>query len=62
THPVTLKATKFNCYQNPMLKREVCGGDFETMIKRSQWGASYGLNYGFADDMRLVIQVEAVKQ
>ena len=23
---------------------------------------SYGLNYGFADDMRLVIQVEAVKQ
>ena len=62
THPVTLKATKFNCYQNPMLKREVCGGDFETSIKRSQWGASYGLNYGFADDMRLVIQVEAVKQ
>ncbi len=62
THPVTLKATKFNCYQNPMLKREVCGGDFETVIKRSQWGASYGLSYGFSDDMRLVIQVEAVKQ
>lgn len=62
THPVTLKATKFNCYQNPMLKREVCGGDFEATIKRSLWGASYGLNYGFSDDMRLVIQVEAVKQ
>jgi polyisoprenoid-binding protein YceI len=62
THPVTLKASKFNCYQNPMLKREVCGGDFEATIKRSLWGASYGLNYGFADDMRLVIQVEAVKQ
>ena len=45
-----------------MLKREVCGGDFETVIKRSQWGASYGLSYGFSDDMRLVIQVEAVKQ
>ncbi|MFM2054288.1 MAG: hypothetical protein RL456_2325 [Pseudomonadota bacterium] len=62
TNPVTLKATKFNCYQNPMLKREVCGGDFEATIKRSQWGVDFGLNWGFADDMRLVIQVEAVKQ
>ena len=62
THPVTLKATKFNCYMSPMIKREVCGGDFEATIKRSQWGASYGINYGFSDDMRLVVQVEAVKQ
>ena len=62
TNPVTLKATKFNCYMSPMIKREVCGGDFEATIKRSQWGASYGINYGFSDDMRLVIQVEAVKQ
>ena len=62
THPITLKANKFNCYQNPMLKREVCGGDFEATIKRSLWGASYGIQYGFADDMRLVIQAEAVKQ
>ena len=62
TLPVTLKASKFNCYMNPMVKREVCGGDFEATIKRSQWGADYGINYGFSDDMRLVVQVEAVKQ
>lgn len=62
TNPVTLKATKFNCYMSPIIKREVCGGDFEATIKRSQWGASYGINYGFSDDMRLVVQVEAVKQ
>ena len=62
THPVTLKANNFNCYTSPMLKVEVCGGDFETSIVRSQWGVTYGLNYGFADSMRLVIQVEAVKQ
>jgi polyisoprenoid-binding protein YceI len=62
TNPVTLKANNFNCYQNPMLKREVCGGDFETTITRSQYGVNYGLNYGFADATRLVIQVEAVKQ
>jgi polyisoprenoid-binding protein YceI len=62
TNPVTLKASNFNCYQNPMLKREVCGGDFETTIARSQYGVSYGLQYGFPDAMKLVIQVEAVKQ
>lgn len=60
--PVTLKALSFNCYDNPMLKREVCGGDFETVIQRSKFDVSYGLQYGIADDTRLVIQVEAVKQ
>ena len=59
---VTLKASKFNCYQNPMLKREVCGGDFETTIQRSQWGMNWGLNYGFPDNVKLLVQVEAVKQ
>ena len=62
TQPVKLKATQFNCYLNPLLKREVCGGDFETTIKRSQWGMNWGLNMGVADDVRLLIQVEAVKQ
>ncbi len=62
TAPVTLKAVRFNCYDNPMLKREVCGGDFETTIKRSQWGVNWGLTMGVADDTRVLIQVEAVKQ
>ena len=62
THPVTLKAQRFGCYDNPMLKREVCGGDFETTIKRSLWGVNWGLNFGQADDVKLIIQVEAVKQ
>lgn len=62
THPVTLKATKFNCYQSPILKREVCGGDFETTIKRSLWGVNYGLNFGFQDDIKLIVQIEAVNQ
>jgi polyisoprenoid-binding protein YceI len=62
THPVTLKATAFNCYDHPMLKREVCGGDFETTIKRSQWDINWGLQMGVADMTKLVIQVEAVKQ
>ena len=62
THPVTLTATHFNCYEHPMLKREVCGGDFETTLARSQWGMSYGLTYGVPDSVKLLVQVEAVKQ
>jgi len=62
TAPATLKATHFNCYQNPMLKREVCGGDFVATIDRTQWGIDYGLAYGFPKNVSLVIQIEAIKQ
>ena len=62
SQPVTLKATNFNCYNNPMFKREVCGGDFETTIQRSQFGMGWGLNFGFPDAVKLLVQVEAVKQ
>lgn len=62
TLPVTLKATQFNCYQSPMLKREVCGGDFEATIDRTQWGLNYGVEWGFPKNVRLVVQIEAIKQ
>lgn len=62
TQPVTLKANQFNCYQSPMIKREVCGGDFETTIDRTQFDMAYGIDWGFPKEVRLVIQVEAVKQ
>ena len=62
THPITIKAYKFTCYERPMLKREVCGGDFEATIDRTQWGVNYGVDWGFAKNVRLVLQMEAVKQ
>ena len=61
TNPVTLKSTGFGCYDNPYIKREVCGGDFETTIVRSQYDIKYGLP-GIPDNIRLLIQVEAIKQ
>jgi polyisoprenoid-binding protein YceI len=61
SQPVTLKATNFNCYPNPYFKREVCGGDFETTLVRSAYGMSYGLP-GIPDNIRLLIQIEAIKQ
>jgi polyisoprenoid-binding protein YceI len=62
TMPVTLTANRFNCYTNPIFKREVCGGDFETTIARSQWGMTWGANFGIPDNVKLLIQVEAIKQ
>jgi polyisoprenoid-binding protein YceI len=62
TNPVTLKASQFNCYNSPMLKREVCGGDFETTIDRTAFGMNFGIDWGFPKNVRLVIQVEAIKQ
>jgi len=63
SQPVTLKASQFNCYESPMLnKREVCGGDFETTIDRTAFGMNYGIDWGFPKAVRLIVQVEAVKQ
>lgn len=62
TQPVSFKANQFNCYESPMLKREVCGGDFEATIDRTAFGVNYGVDWGFPKNVRLVIQVEAVKQ
>ena len=59
--PVTLRAVRFNCYDHPMLKREVCGGDFEGAVSRSQLGVNL-VPQGAADNVRLLVQVEAVKQ
>ncbi len=63
TQSVSFKANKFNCYPSPMLqKREVCGGDFEATIDRTAFGVNYGVDWGAAKQVRLVLQIEAVKQ
>jgi polyisoprenoid-binding protein YceI len=62
TNLVSLKALRFNCYDNPILKAQVCGGDFETTIRRSQWGMNWGIDMGIPDEVRLTIQIEAVRQ
>jgi len=62
TQPLTLKANQFNCYTSPIFKREVCGGDFEATLQRSQWGITYGMPMVAPDNVRLVVQVEAIRQ
>lgn len=62
TAPLTLKANLFGCFMSPMLKREVCGGDFEGVVDRTAYGMNYGIDWGFPKNVRVVIQVEAIKQ
>lgn len=62
TLPLTLKATHFDCYPSPLLVRQVCGGDFEATLQRSRWGIDFGLVHGVPDEIRLLVQVEAVRQ
>ncbi len=62
TLPVTLRAARFNCYLHPFLKVEACGGDFETTIERTRWGMSTYAPDLVADKVRLVLQIEAIRQ
>jgi polyisoprenoid-binding protein YceI len=60
TKPLTLTINKFKCIQHPMLKREVCGADASASFNRADFGMSYGLP-AFSPEVKLAIQVEAVK-
>lgn len=60
SRPVALKARRFKCYESPMVNRQVCGGDFETTVRRSDWGITWGINFGFEDTVTLLVQVEAI--
>jgi polyisoprenoid-binding protein YceI len=62
TKPLTLKINQFKCIQHPMLKREVCGADASATFNRADFGVDYGVKMGFKPEVKLDIQVEAVKQ
>ncbi|WP_310634046.1 YceI family protein [Paraburkholderia sp.] len=61
TKPLNLKIDSFKCFQNPMLKREVCGADATATFDRSDFGVNYGQAYGFKMATTLQIQVEGIK-
>ncbi|HWM65321.1 MAG TPA: YceI family protein [Steroidobacteraceae bacterium] len=59
TKPLTLKINQFKCLISPMTKKEVCGADASATLNRSDFGVSYGDKYGFKQEVKLQIQVEA---
>lgn len=60
SRPLSLRALRFACRTDPARNREVCGGDFEGELRRSDFGMHFGLPF-VADRVRLVVQVEAIR-
>jgi len=55
-----LRALRFNCYTSPLLRVEVCGGDFEGSFSRGAAGITHSLPF-VSDTVRLLVQVEAIR-
>ena len=60
TRPLTLTFVNFTCAQHPRSKKDQCGGNLEGHIKRSDYGMKAYVPV-IADEVRLLIQVEAFK-
>ncbi len=59
SQPLTLTALRYACRSDTVdgVSVEVCGGDFEGELLRSDFGATFGLPF-VANRVRLVVQVE----
>ena len=61
TKPVSLAVTSFNCAPHPFTKKEVCGANATTRIKRSEFNAGKNAP-AVSDEVTLYIAVEAIKE
>lgn len=59
---LTLQAEHFNCYLNPLFRREVCGGEFTADVEPSALGLAPDPAFGLGAPIRLRVQVEAIRQ
>jgi polyisoprenoid-binding protein YceI len=60
TKPVKLAVNGFHCAPNPVAKKDACGADISTTIKRSEFGMTkYLPNVG--DIVKIMIPLEAFK-
>lgn len=57
--PLSLHARQFGCRQDGAT--QVCGGDFEGELRRSDFGATFGLPL-IGDRIKLVVQIEGRQQ
>jgi polyisoprenoid-binding protein YceI len=61
TKPVSLKVTSFKCMPHPMAKKDACGANATTTIKRSEFNAGKYAPH-VSDDVTLTFAVEAIKE
>lgn len=60
TRPMTFRISQVHCGPHPIVKKDACGAEVSGTVKRSAFGMKYGIP-GISDDIRLAIQVEAIK-
>jgi len=59
--PVTLTITSFQCMPHPILKKDACGANATTVVKRTEFNmGKYAPHVG--DDVTITIPVEAAKE
>lgn len=61
TKDVTLDVTHIHCAPHPFNKKDVCGFDANTSIKRSDFGVKYALP-AVSDEVNIMLEVEAIKK
>jgi polyisoprenoid-binding protein YceI len=59
--PVKLTVTAFKCGPHPFTKKEMCGADAVTVVKRSDFGMKTFVG-PVADDIKLSFNIEAYKE
>lgn len=59
--PVKLTVSSIVCGVHPMNKKEMCGFDAMTKVKRSEFGMNYGLP-AIGDEVTIHFEVEGVKK
>ena len=62
TKPVSLAVADFKCFEKPFNKKPMCAANASALIKRSDWGMTAGAPYAPADEVKLLIPIEAYKQ
>ncbi len=58
---VTLSVTSFMCMPHPMAKKEACGANARTVVKRSEFNMGKHVPY-VSDEITIDIPVEAIKK
>jgi polyisoprenoid-binding protein YceI len=58
--PVTLKVTSFQCMPHPIAKKDACGANVTTIVKRSDFNMGKHVPY-VSDEVTIDIPVEAIK-
>lgn len=64
SQPLSLRALRFACRpgaESAQGAGQICGGDFEGELKRSEFGATFALPF-VADTVRLVVQVQGTQR